>query len=153
MPTQDMFDRMVGGGSVDKLDGVEQGIGTALNSRRWKYASFFNRMKRRVAQNWHPAEVFMRRDPTGRVYGTKDRRTILKVSLNPNGTLARVFIIESSGIDFLDDEAISAFRKAQPFPNPPKALVEKGSSLISFSFGFHFQIDGRRDSWRVFRHR
>ncbi len=153
MPSKDMLERMVGGGCVDKLDGVEQGVATALNSKRWKYASFFNRMKRRVAQEWKPAQVFVRRDPTGRVYGTKDRVTVLEVSLKPGGRLARVIISKGSGIDFLDNEAIRAFRQAQPFPNPPKGLIDSQTKLITFSFGFHFQIDGRRDSWRIFRAR
>jgi len=150
-PSEDMLQKMVGGGSVDKLDDAEQGIETALNSRRWKYASFFNRMKRRVAQNWHPAEVYMRRDPTGRVYGSKDRLTVLKVSLTPTGQLADVVVLEGSGVSFLDDEAVRAFRAAQPFPNPPHALVEAGTQLITFSFGFHFQIDGPSDAWWKFR--
>jgi len=150
-PSEDLLQKMVGGGSVDKLDDAEQGIETALNSRRWKYASFFNRMKRRVAQSWHPAEVYMQRDPTGRVYGSKDRLTVLKVSLTPTGQLADVVVLEGSGVSFLDDEAVRAFRAAQPFPNPPHALVDGGTQLITFSFGFHFQIDGPSDSWWKFR--
>jgi TonB family protein len=150
-PSDKMLQKMVGGGSVDKLDGVESGNETALNSRRWKYASFFNRMKRRVAQNWHPGQAYMRRDPTGRVYGSKDRVTVLKVSLTPTGRLANVVVIEGSGVSFLDDEAVRAFRAAQPFPNPPSGLVDKGSQQITFSFGFHFQIDGPNDAWWKFK--
>jgi TonB family protein len=150
-PSKETLARAVGGGSVDKLDNVESGDYTALNSRKWKYASFFNRLKRRVAQNWHPDKVYLRRDPTGKVYGTKDRITVLRVSLKPNGSLAKVYVAKQSGVDFLDDEAVRAFREAGPFPNPPQALVEDG--LITFSFGFHFQIGGRPDSWRIFRYR
>jgi TonB family protein len=149
-PSEEMLARAVGGGSVDKLDGVESGEETALNSKQWKYASFFNRMKRQVAQNWHPDQVYLRRDPTGRVYGTKDRLTILQVSLTPEGKLARVFIAKQSGVDFLDDEAVRAFRESQPFPNPPTGLLDS-DNMITFSFGFHFQI-GDRNSWKVFRY-
>ena len=151
-PSQETMARAVGGGSVDKLDNVKSGEFTALNSRKWKYASFFNRLKRRVAQNWHPDKVYLRRDPTGKVYGSKDRITVLRVSLTPSGTLAKVFVAKQSGVDFLDDEAVRAFREAGPFPNPPRALVEE-DGLITFSFGFHFQIGGRADSWRIFRYR
>lgn len=152
-PSEDLLTRAVGGGSVDKIDGAETGEFTALNSKKWKFASFFNRMKRQVAQNWHPDRVYLRRDPTGKVYGTKDRVTVLQVSLRPNGALAKVVIAKQSGIDFLDDEAVRAFQLAQPFPNPPDALVDPGSKLITFSFGFHFQIGGNRDRWRIFRAR
>jgi TonB family protein len=151
-PSEEMLSRLVGGGSVDKLDGVESGKVTALNSKKWKFASFFNRMKRQVAQNWHPDTVYVRRDPTGKVYGTKNRVTVLEVSLKPNGSLAKVVVAQQSGVGFLDDEAISAFHKAQPFPNPPSGLVDSGSQLITFSFGFHFQVGTRRDTWKLFKY-
>lgn len=151
-PRKEMLSRLVGGGSVDKIDGVESGEFTALNSKKWKFASFFNRMKRQVAQNWHPDTVYIRRDPTGKVYGTKDRVTVLEVSLKPNGSVAKVVVSQQSGVGFLDDEAVSAFHKAQPFPNPPSGLVNSGSQLITFSFGFHFQVASRRDAWKIFKY-
>ena len=151
-PSKEILTRTLGGGSVDKLDGVDSGEFTALNSKKWKYASFFNRMKRRVAQHWHPDKVYMRRDPTGKVYGVKDRVTTLRVSLKPNGAIANIIVGRRSDIRFLDDEAIRAFREAGPFPNPPGGLVES-SGLITFSFGFHFQIGGRPGAFRIFRRR
>ncbi len=151
-PSDEILSRLAGGGSVDKVDGAESGEITALNSKKWKFASFFNRMKRQVAQNWHPDMVYVRRDPTGKVYGTKNRVTVLEVSLRPNGSLAKVIVSQQSGVGFLDDEAVSAFQKAQPFPNPPTGLVESSSKLITFSFGFHFQVGARRDNWNIFKH-
>ena len=151
-PTEELLERAVGGGSVDHLEDAEQGDFTALNSRKWKYATFFNRMKRQVAQNWHPDQVYLRRDPSGNIYGTRDRLTILSVSLRPDGGLAKVYVAKQSGVDFLDDEAVRAFREAQPFPNPPAGLVDARSNLITFSFGFHFGIGGDASRWKVFRY-
>ncbi len=151
-PSEEILERVVGGGSVDKLDGVERGATTALNAKRWKFASFFNRLKRQVAQNWHPDRVYINRDPNGNVYGSKDRITVLKVSLRPNGSVDNIYISKTSGVDFLDDEAVRAFRAAQPFPNPPGGLVRGDARLITFSFGFHFQIGSRR-GWKIFRSR
>jgi TonB family protein len=151
-PSEDLLERAVGGGSVDHLEDAESGDFTALNSRKWKYATFFNRLKRQVAQNWHPDQVYLRRDPTGNVYGTRDRLTVLQVSLKPNGSVAKIFVSKKSGVDFLDDEAVRAFQEAQPFPNPPGGLVDTRSNLITFSFGFHFQIGGGRGNWKVFRY-
>jgi TonB family protein len=136
---------------VDDVQDAEEGDFTALNSRKWKYATFFNRMKRQVAQNWHPDVVYLRRDPTGNIYGTRDRLTILQVSLKPNGSVAKIYVAKQSGVDFLDDEAVRAFREAQPFPNPPAGLVDARSNLITFSFGFHFAI-GDPGRWKVFRY-
>jgi TonB family protein len=151
-PTEDVLERAVGGGSVDHLTDADEGEFTALNSRKWKYATFFNRMKRQVAQNWHPDQVYLRRDPTGNIYGTRDRLTVLRVSLKPNGSVAEIYVAKQSGVDFLDDEAVRAFREAQPFPNPPAGLVDGRSNLITFSFGFHFAIGGDRSRWKVFRY-
>ena len=53
-------------------------------------------------------------------------------------------------VDFLDDEAVTAFRDAQPFPNPPPGLVDPDSKLITFRFGFYFEISGA-PTFRVFR--
>lgn len=151
-PSKDLLERTAGGGSVDDIDDADQGEFTALNSRRWKYATFFNRMKRQVAQNWHPDEVYLQRDPNGNVYGTRDRLTILKVSLKPDGQVAKIYVIKQSGVDFLDDEAVRAFRQAQPFPNPPSGLVDLHSNLITFRFGFHFEIGGDHSRWKIFRY-
>jgi len=134
----------------DYLKDVEQGSQTLLNSKRWRFASFFNRVKRQVAQNWHPDVVYRRRDPSGNVYGFRDRLTILRVQLTPDGRLKDLHLEQASGVGFLDDEAISAFRAAEPFPNPPKGLVDKDTGMISFRFGFLFEIS-RRPSFRIFR--
>ena len=142
--------RLLGSRVNDYLKGVDDGKKTLLNSKRWRYSSFFNRVKRKVAQNWHPAVVYKRRDPTGNVYGFKDRLTILRVRLTPKGKLKELHLENASGVGFLDDEALSAFRAAEPFPNPPKGLVDKQTGLISFRFGFLFEIS-RRPSFRILR--
>jgi len=149
-PSEEVLSRVVGGGSVDDVDDADDGETTALNSKRWKFATFFNRMKRQVAQNWHPDRVYLQRDPNGNVYGTRDRITVLRVTLKPDGSLAKTYVVQSCGVDFLDDEAVHAFQLAQPFPNPPSALVQ--GDQITFSFGFHFQIGGPRERWRIFRY-
>jgi TonB family protein len=131
-----------GSGSMDYLKDVDDGELTALNSKKWKHAPFFNRVKRSVANEWHPEVVYVRHDPSGNVYGVKDRVTVLRVHLNPDGKLAAWTVLQSSGVDFLDDEAIDAFRKAAPFPNPPKDLVEVDGQ-IHFNFAFIFELSGR----------
>lgn len=142
--------RALGSRVNDYLKGVKKGKQTLLNSKRWRFASFFNRVKRQVAQNWHPDVVYRRRDPTGNVYGFKDRLTILRVRLTPEGRLTDLHLEKASGVGFLDDEAMSAFRAAEPFPNPPKGLVDKDTGQISFRFGFLFEIS-RRPNFRIFR--
>jgi len=142
--------RALGTRANDYLKDVPDGDQTLLNSKRWRFASFFNRVKRQVAENWHPDVVYRRRDPSGNVYGFRDRLTILRVRLTPDGKLKELHLERASGVGFLDDEAISAFRAAEPFPNPPKGLVDKDTGMISFRFGFLFEIS-RRPSFRIFR--
>jgi len=149
-PSQDVLERALGGGNVDHMEDVDNGDETALNSKRWIYASFFNRMKRQVAQNWDPASVWHRDDPTGQVYGFKTRVTEVRVSLSTTGSLAKIVVIGPCGFADLDDEAVHAFHLAAPFPNPPKELAG-ADNLITFGFSFFFEIGAPRSSWRVLR--
>jgi TonB family protein len=151
-PSEDMLERVVGGGSVDKLDGVEAGENTGLNTVKWKHASFFNRVKRMVAQNWEPWKVYQARDPNGNVYGHKTKVTRVKVSMKASGVVTKIHVVKGSGVDFLDDEAVRAFRAAGPFPNPPMALLDDQTNLITFQFSFHVEI-GKDSGWKIFRHR
>jgi len=139
MPSSGQLARAVGSGTMDYLPDVDDGEETALNAKKWRFASFFNRVKKQVQEQWHPAEVYRRRDPTGAIYGHINRLTIVQVKLKPDGFLNKVFLQQPSGLDFLDDEALEAFKMAQPFPNPPKQLVE-ADGLIHFSFGFLFEV-------------
>jgi len=149
MPSEQQMARAVGSGTQDALKDIDDGEDTALNSKRWKFASFFNRVKKQVADHWHPEEAYRRGDPTGSVYGSKNRLTVLRVQLKPDGTLANVALEQPSGVEFLDDEAIEAFKQAQPFPNPPLQLVDQGT--INFRFGFLFELSGA-PRMRLFRY-
>jgi TonB family protein len=142
VPQVGVLARISGGPSNDALDNVEEGEGTFLNSREFKYASFFNRMKRSVSQHWRPLAEYQRRDPTGNIYGYRTRVTVLNITLNQDGTLHDLEVKHTSGVDFLDREAIAAFRRAEPFPNPPRGLVDD-SGRITFPFGFHLDFSSR----------
>jgi TonB family protein len=135
----------------DYLKDVEDGDQTLVNTKRWRFATFFNRVKRQVAENWHPDVVYKRRDPAGNVYGFRDRLTILRVRLTPAGKLKEIELEKPCGVGFLDDEAMAAFKAAEPFPNPPVGLVDKDSGMIHFRFGFLFEIS-RRPGFRIFRY-
>ncbi len=143
-PSQAVLDRITGGGSVDHLEDVENGAETALNSKRWVHASFFNRVKRQVAQAWQPGTVFARRHSSSGM--DKTWPTEVRVTLRPTGELASVVVLKGCGLQELDDEATRAFRAAGPFPNPPQELVSNG--VIVFEFGFFFEVGGSRTMWR-----
>jgi TonB family protein len=140
IPSQSLLDRITGAPANDHLEGVDEGEGTYLNTREWKYAGFFNRVKQSVGEHWDPGTVMRRRDPSGEIYGWRDRRTIVSVTLNRTGGVEDLAVQKSCGVDFLDEEAMGAFKRAQPFQNPPSALLD-ADGLIKFSFGFYLEMN------------
>lgn len=133
-----------GGGSDDAFLGVDrEGDTTLVNSRSFKYWDFFQRVKERVRQEWDPGTAYRARDPTGTAYGARDRLTVLGVVLDADGRVQRIEVVRESGLSFLDDEAVRAFREAAPFLNPPAGLAdEKGR--IAFHFGFILDLTSSR---------
>ncbi len=137
-------------GSLDFFDDVEDGDENLLNTKRTKFASFFNRVRNAVSQHWHPEVIHAARDPQGKVYGTKTRTTRLRISLNPDGSVHRIWVDRPSGVDYLDEEAIRSVRAAAPFTNPPKQLADPETGYVDFSFNFILMIDGSK---RIFRYK
>lgn len=150
--TPGAMERAIGGaGSFDTIDDdVAEGSENILNSRRWKYASFFNRVRDAVAERWHPDQIHAIHDPTGQKFGTIPRVTRLFIKLNPDGSVNKILVESPSGLDFLDEEAIRAVREAQPFNNPPPQLVDPESGLIEFGFGFRLEFE--KGGGRIFRY-
>ncbi len=128
---------LAGGPAPDDLRGVEEGDATLLNSRAWRYAGFMNRVKETVARIWIPQvqREEQRRDPSGNIYAWKDRQTLVQVELDRTGKVSLVYVAEPSGVDFLDQLAVNAFREAERFPNPPNGLLEQDGH-VRFAFGF-----------------
>lgn len=127
-------------------DNIAEGEGTFLNARAFKYASFYNRLKERLAVRWHAMEVLQRRDPTGEIYGRQTRTTEVRATLASDGSLIDVRLQSSCGIAALDEAGMQAFRQAQPFTNPPRGLLEADGRLhIDFTFAVRRDGDGPMD--------
>lgn len=141
LPSAAVVDRIAGAAPNDHLKDVEEGEGTFLSTREWKFASFFNRVKQSVGMQWDPGTALRHRDPTGDTYGGKDRYTLLSVKLGQDGRIREVAVEKSCGLDFLDLEAVRSFERAQPFPNPPAGLLD-ADSQVKFSFGFFLDMGG-----------
>ena len=131
-------------GSDDYLPDVDkEGDTNLLNTRKFRYWDFFQRVRKRVRTEWNPAGAWRSRDPTGKRYGVRDRLTVVRVRLQPNGSLKDIRVHKRSGLGFLDEEARRAFVAAGPYPNPPRGLVN-GSGVVEFKFGFMFEISSSR---------
>lgn len=126
--------------SNDFLKDVEKGNETALNTKKFIYSAYFNKIKQAISQHWTPAYVLMINDPGGHVYGRKDRFTKLIVHISSTGNLISANIDVSSGVDFLDREAINAFKMASPFSPPPEVLLNS-HNLLEIRFGFMVSME------------
>jgi TonB family protein len=135
------IERIAGMPANDALDEVETDAETRLNAWRWKHATFIDRIKKGVNRTWRGAQVFNRMDPTRQVYGSQDLTTWLSVTIDREGNVTEINVLEQSGADFLDDEAIRSMRAAAPFTNPPDGIFKNGDT---FTFRFGFQI---RNQW------
>jgi len=140
--------RIAGGPAPDHLQDVEEGEGTYLNTRGFKYATYFNRIKQAVAATWDPLSPLDARDPDRRMFGTRDRYTLLGVTLDDTGRLKSLVVEQTSGVEFLDRAALGAFRAAQPFVNPPRGVADANGE-IRFSFGFFLEVG--RSGLRIYR--
>jgi len=139
-----------GAPSNDRLD-LPEGSGTWLNTREFRYAQFFNRIKQRVSEQWNVDSVLHRRDPRGSLVPA-ERVTLLGVVLDTQGRIADIQVVQSSGVTFLDEEAVAAFQRAQPFPNPPPALFDDNGQM-KFAFGFYIEPGHGGGGFRVYRNR
>jgi TonB family protein len=130
------------GGDVSKTDylgkEVDRGIETLLNTREFKYFTYYNRIRKQLSQYWEPKvrEKMTTMFKQGRtIASAQDRVTKLLIVLNAAGTLVNVQVLSDSGVRDLDDAAIESFRAAAPFPNPPKGIIETdGTVKIRWDF-------------------
>jgi TonB family protein len=74
------------------------------------------------------------------------------VTLSESGKVEDVTVLRSSGLTFLDQEAISAFTRNGIFPNFPKELVDE-SGVVRLRFGFIVDLTGvrHRDALRYWQ--
>lgn len=122
----------------DYLREVDQGLETLLNTREFKYYTYYNRIRRQLSQHWEPKV----KDRLGKLFrqgrriaSDQDHVTKLLITLNEQGSLVKVQVLGESGVSDLDDAAMDAFRAAAPFPNPPKGIVEPdGTVKIRWDF-------------------
>ncbi|MGZ3772918.1 MAG: TonB family protein [Pseudobdellovibrionaceae bacterium] len=123
----------------DYIKDVNSGLETLLNTREFKYYSYYNRIRKQLAQHWEGRvrEKLTKLFKEGRAPAATNRDRITKVIvvLNNRGTLVRVQVLSDSGIRDLDDAAVEAFRAAAPFPNPPKGIVE-GDGTVKIRWDF-----------------
>lgn len=117
---------------ADTIKSADQSLMTQLNTREYKYYGYYTRIRKQLNQWWEPKvrEKVAQLINRGRKLASDDNKnTSLIIVLNNEGTLVGVKVVSVSGIRELDDAAVEAFKKAAPFPNPPKGLVESDGTI------------------------
>ena len=110
-----------------------------VRARRSALAAFIVEVQRRVRDHWNPKEVYQRADPTLHALTNQERRTELALKVRGDGTLESARVAASSGMAELDDEALAACSRAQPFSHPPPEVLD-GSGRLAFTFGFELDM-------------
>lgn len=91
------------------------------------YEAYLRDVKEAVRQNW-------------RVSGdgeSKRGTTVLRISINPDGSLASLDLLESCGMILHDYEALEAIKQSFPLRSPPESLLDEHGKL-SIRFSFHY---------------
>lgn len=122
----------------DHLKDTAPSLETLLNTREFVYYTYYQRIRTQIRQFWEPSirakvkKIFAQ----GRsIASEKDHITRVVIILDKDGNLMRVQVVGESGLKDLDDAAVEAFRAAEPFPNPPKGIVERdGTIKINWDF-------------------
>ncbi len=116
----------------DHIEDVEPSLMTQLNTREYKYYGYHKRIRTQLDQ-WYESKL---RDQMkkilsqGRTIASEEnKRTQLLIILNDKGNLVGVQVLGASGVRELDDAAVEAFKKAAPFPNPPKGMVDADGTI------------------------
>jgi TonB family protein len=149
----DTAEKVLAGPNFDGYrEGLEEADATALNTSEFKFATFFNRMKAEIGHEWFPRvrSAQHARDPEGSMFFYKDRTVALGITLDSEGRVKDLSVLETSNVDFFDRVALDSVRAAQPFPNPPHGLIG-GEGEARFSFTFTLVAGDSRPRLRWFR--
>jgi TonB family protein len=121
----------------DYIKDVAIGVETQLNTREFLYYTYFNRIRKKLRQSWEPMVQEKVRSLANRgrdIASNSTAVTRLVITLDAQGTLTRVQVQTTSGLQDLDEAAIEALKSSAPFPNPPKDLIVDGFILINWDF-------------------
>jgi TonB family protein len=102
---------------------VRPGNQTALNAAASPFARFLHDMHVRIHQQYvehYLASLSLNPDDP---LNDMNMHATLEISVNPDGTVDRVGIIETSGQTLFDLGAFTAVYRAQPFPHPPSIIL------------------------------
>lgn len=112
---------------------VEKGDTISLNTRSYKYISYFTHIKRKIELVWEYPRIAAELGQEGRL--------TLMFTILKNGRLAGVKLVHTSGYHLLDEEAIRAVKEAAPFhPIPDRLQKDHLNILANFTYTLGFKF-------------
>jgi TonB family protein len=116
----------------DYLKDIAVGANTLLTTREFKYYSFYERIREKLSHAWHLElnAAFEKLVARKRSPASEEQSTRVQIQLDPNGGLVGAQVLAGSGFEELDDAALAAFKRAAPFPNPPRELLDSSHRVV-----------------------
>lgn len=108
----------------------------SLDTKDKRYVSYAKLIKDKISQNWkYPPEARQR---------LLEGKLMAIFSLGRDGNLTQIGIIQNSGHEILDSEAIRAVRAASPFPPFPEH-ISVGRLNVKATFDYRLTSRKQRD--------
>lgn len=121
---------------------VKNGYFTALNTDQFTYYSFFERVNQAIRFRWvSGVRKFVREAAAPEInrLARIPAPTLLKVLLDKDGMVVKVFVIKSSGSKALDEAAVQAFYQASPLNHPPDGMIQD-DRMVHLHFSFKVEL-------------
>jgi protein TonB len=113
---------------VDAQGGWPVMVKFHLDVGMFRYAG---EIRRALVETWRPSPAFART-------ADSERRTVVRYLVNADGTVVSSSVVRPSGLQMLDDNALTAVRPGGKLPAPPRALVPaKGGPATVFVAFLH----------------
>lgn len=98
-----------------------------LGSADVKYARYLSQFKKKISRIWmYPADAFERRE---------EGVTVVKISVEADGSLGVIALVSSSGSERLDQSTLATVREAAPFsPLPETYRLTRLHIIASFRY-------------------
>jgi periplasmic protein TonB len=95
----------------------------SLDTKEKKYASYFSRIKQQIQRSWiYPVQEKNKR---------KSGELTLRFEIGNNGNLLGLQLVNTSGTEVLDINAIKAVKEAAPYYPFPKTISKKKLSILA----------------------
>ena len=108
---------------VKKKEELDDDESISLDTKEAKYVSYFSRIKQQIQRVWvYPSQGIKR---------TLSGELTLKFEISKDGNLLGLRLINSSGSNILDANAIKAVRGAAPYYPFPITITKKRLSILA----------------------